>query len=395
MTWGIVYLGRRYLVRNRVKTCLLVIAFSLVWFLPAGLTLFVHQAETLLRSRARETPLLLGQAGSPLELVFNGLYFAKPQIAPLRYREVAAVEESGLAEAIPLYARYSAGAYRIVGTTLDYFDFRKLQIQKGEGLVELGDCVIGASVAAHNGITPGDAIISTPETLFDIAGVYPLKMKVVGVLAPTGTADDSAIFTDLRTTWIIEGLGHGHADATTLGEDEKLPSESKKADAPIRLNASVVEYNEITPDNVDDFHFHGDQGDFPVSSVIIVPRDTKAQALLKGRYASSEGPQLISPEAEMDDLFVTVFRIQGLVRGLLIVIGLGTLAMGALVFTLSYRLRREEFRHLGHLGAATTTLRALIVFEAVFVLILSLLLSGASLLVLRMLTSIILRRWGG
>ena len=43
------------------------------------------------------------------------------------------------------------------------------------------------------------------RTLFDLAGVYPLKMHVAGVLEPTGGPDDAAVFVDIRTSWVIEG----------------------------------------------------------------------------------------------------------------------------------------------------------------------------------------------
>ena len=98
MNWrGVLFLDWRYLAGNRVKTLLLVAAFTLVWLLPSGLALVVGKVEERLRSRAGETPLLLGQAGSPLELVFNGLYFTKPGIAkPL---QTAAIEPSMLSPA--------------------------------------------------------------------------------------------------------------------------------------------------------------------------------------------------------------------------------------------------------------------------------------------------------
>jgi putative ABC transport system permease protein len=389
---GVLFLGRRYLGRNRVKTSLLVAAFTLVWLLPAGIALVVGKVESQLRARAEGTPLLLGQAGSPLELVFNGLYFTKPAIATLPYGETEAIVESGLGMVIPLYARYTAANHRIVGTTLDYFDFRGLTISEGRGLIDLGECVVGSEVAAMNGIAPGDSVISTPETLFDLAGVYPLKMKVVGVLAASGTADDGAIFVDLKTAWIIEGLGHGHEEAEKLGEESKLVDPSGSDEGAVRLNASVVQYNEVTGENADDFHFHGEIADNPVSAAIVIPGDVKSQALLKGRYGKAGGLQLVSPEAEMDELFATVFSVQDLVLRLLGAIGFATLAIGALVFLLSNRLRREEFRHLRHLGADPGTLRALIAFEAGFVLVASLMLAGLGLLVLHGIAPMLVRQ---
>ena len=377
MNWsGLIFLGMRHVQRNRGKVTLLIAAFTLVWLLPLSIGLLVKRAETQLRARAVETPLLLGKTGSALELTFNGLYFTKPAIATLPYRQVEEVRKSGLAEAIPLYARFSASGYRIVGTSLEYFDFRGLEYAEGRPLLRLGECVIGATVAKREGLEEGDSLISSPETLFDLAGVYPLKMKVVGILAPSATPDDGAVFVDPKTTWIIEGLGHGHVEAAESSADQQLKADDSEA---VKLNASVVQYNEVTPENAASFHFHGEIGDNPFTSIIVIPNDAKSQAIIKGRYAASEALQLISPEEEMDELFATVFSVQQLVLWLLGVVGAATLLIGGLVFLLSYRLRREEFGHLRRIGADTATLRALIAFEAGFVILSSLVVSGIGL----------------
>jgi len=393
-TRGVFFLGLRYLQRNRAKTVLLVAAFTLVWLLPAGIGLIVAKVEAQLRARAEQTPLLLGQAGSPLELVFNGLYFTKPQVATLPLREVDAVAETGFATVIPIYARYSAGGHRIVGTSLDYFDFRQLEVDEGRNLLRLGECVVGAAVAEKNGLKAGDAVISTPETFFDLAGVYPLKMTVVGVLAPSASPDDEAIFVDLKTAWIIEGLGHGHDEADELGDEQKI-APATPGEGAVRLNASVLEYNEITPENAERFHFHGDTADYPVTAAIVIPPDARNQALIKGRYTRAGGLQLVSPAEEMDELFATVFSVQRFVLGLLVAIGIATIGIGALVFLLSYRLREEEFRHLRHLGADLVTLRALVAFEAGFVILSSLLASAFGLALIHFLAPVILREMLG
>ncbi len=302
-----------------------------------------------------------------------------------------AIEDSGFARAIPVYARYSAGGYRIVGTSLEYFEFRKLKIQEGRPLLRLGDCVVGAAVAEKKGLKPGDSLISTPETLFDLAGVYPLKMKVVGILEASGTPDDRVIFVDLKTTWVIEGLVHGHDEASELDPSQQL--EQKGEDETLRLNASVLEYNEITPGNLDRFHFHGELPDYPVTAAVVIPNDEKSAALVKGRFLAKEGPQLVSPVVEMDELFATVFSVQRFVLWLLMAIGIATLVIGALVFLLSHRLREEEFRHLRNLGADPVTLRALIAFEAGFVVLCSFLVSAIGLLIIYLIAPIVIRHF--
>ena len=83
------------------------------------------------------------------------------------------------------------------------------------GLTRLGDCVLGAAAAEKLKLQPGDKLMSDPENVFDLAGSYPVNMRVKGILAPTGTADDGAVFVDVQTEWLILGIMHGHQDAAT------------------------------------------------------------------------------------------------------------------------------------------------------------------------------------
>ncbi|MEM0970862.1 MAG: ABC transporter permease, partial [Verrucomicrobiota bacterium] len=276
--FGCLWVGWRYLQRNRWKTVILVSAISLSISLPLAIFAIVDQAEKDIRARSISTPLLLGAPGSPLELAFHGLYFKNPEVPSFAFR--FARDQRELAREIPIHAKFSARGFRIVGTTIDYVSFRSLTLSQGRPFALLGECVLGSEVARTLALAPGDSIVSTPEQLFDLAGVYPLKMKITGVLAPTGTADDAAIFTDLKTTWVIEGIAHGHEDAEGADEATILTEE----DTHRELNASVVEYTEITAENVSSFHFHGNLDELPVTAAILLPHDQRAETLLLGRF---------------------------------------------------------------------------------------------------------------
>ena len=60
-----------------------------------------------------------------------------------------AVWDSGLATAIPLHVRLRARGRPVVGTSLDYFDFRSLTLAEGRGLGLLGEAVLGAAARAR------------------------------------------------------------------------------------------------------------------------------------------------------------------------------------------------------------------------------------------------------
>jgi putative ABC transport system permease protein len=356
---NVLFLAWRYLAYHRVKSTVLLVSVTLIFFIPAGLRVLVEKSRAELTARAAATPLLVGRKGSPTELVLNSLYFAADVPEALEYGEVERVRATGHALAIPLYARFHAQGTPIVGTSLDYFDFRGLGVAEGRMIGRLGECVAGA----RTGYRPGDTVTSSPETVFDIAGVYPLRMTVTGVLAPSGGPDDDALFVDVKTTWIIEGRLHGHGALK--------PSEVLKRDGETLVaNRSVKEAQEVTPDNLESFHFHGDPAGFPVTAVLAVPHDAKASALLRGGYvAPDERNQVVRPSDVLDELLGTILTIESFVVAALALVGVDTLMTAALVFWLSLRLRKREIETMRRIGGARGRIMAVLAAEVLGVVL--------------------------
>ena len=212
------YLAFSYLRYHWARSLVLVIATALILFVPVATQILLSTSQTSLVARGEATPLLLGNRGSRLDLTMAALYFSDERPDPMAMREVDVIWDSNLALPIPVHTAFSSGGFRIVGTTLDYFEFRDLALADGRGLSFLGEAVIGAQVAQDLGKGMGDVLVSAPENLFDLDGVYPLEMPIVGVLAPTNTPDDQAIFVDIKTAWVIQGIGHGHEDVVTAAD---------------------------------------------------------------------------------------------------------------------------------------------------------------------------------
>jgi len=360
------YLARRYLLYHRYKTAILVTSITLILYVPVGLRVLVDQSAEQLEARAIATPLVIGARGSPLELALNTLYFGSDVPATMRYAQFERLADSGLAAAIPVYTRFSVQGHPIVGTSLEYFAFRSLRVAAGRQLAVLGEAVLGSRVADALGVGPGDFVISSPESVFDIAGVYPLKMRVVGVLDFADGPDDDAIFVDLKTTWIIAGIGHGHQD---LAEPTAVTGVLSRDGNEIVANASVMQYNEITDENRESFHFHGDLSEYPVTAIIAVPPDQRSSALLQGRYQSADDvAQIVVPADVMAELLATVLTVQRFVVAGAIVLGLATLASAFLVFALSLRLRRREINTLFKIGGSRAAVGMVMASEIVVVL---------------------------
>lgn len=358
------YLAYAYLRYNWARSLVMVLVAALILFVPVATQILLSTSERTLTARADTTPLILGSRGSALDLTMAALYFSEESPEPIEMREVDVVWDSGLATPIPLHTAFSSGGFRIVGTSLDYFDFRDLEIAEGRGLALLGEAVIGANVAAAVDKTVGDGLVSSPQNLFDLDGVYPLEMPIVGILAATNSADDDAIFVDIKTAWVIQGIGHGHEDVVTA---------SDVADGlDVTANAAVVEYQRITPENLESFHFHGAEGGYPATAVIVVPNDARAGTILRGRYLDADlRTQLFEPAGVVQGLVDRIFRIKSLLDAVTAIIAVAALAAVGLAVFLSYRLRAGEIATAVKLGARRGMVLRLLAAETVTLLFIS------------------------
>ncbi|MEE8106312.1 MAG: FtsX-like permease family protein [Planctomycetota bacterium] len=367
------YLAWRYLRHQRAKTTILVASMTLILYLPLALQILVDRTARDLRRRADETPLVVGARGGALDLVLRALYFEGEVPAPTDMAQVDRIRRGGLADPVPLHLRFRVGAQPVVGTTLDYFEFRRLRVAEGQWFGILGECVLGDSAARELGVATGGSVVTSPENVFDLAGVYPLKLKVAGVLEPTHGPDDGAVFVDVRTAWVIAGIGHGHQDLATADEQALLRRENGSATA----NASLVHYNEITREQAHEFHFHGDPAKFPVTAILAVARDSKSRTILSGQYLKRDEPcQILRPSQVVEEVVAKVVRIRGYVVVAVGLVSLGTLMTSVLVFLLSIRLRRREIETMRKIGCSRGTVASLVVWEILIVLLTGALLAG-------------------
>jgi len=188
---------------------------------------------------------------------------------------------------------------------------------------------------------------------------------VVGVLEPSHTPDDMAVFVDLKTTWIIEGLVHGHQD---MLKPEAAAGVLKREGANIVANASVIQFNQITLKNLDSFHFHGDVGAYPITAVIAVPHDRKSGVILMGRYEGADEPwQILRPTEVMDELMATILTVQSFIIAGMLVVGTAALATAVLAFLLSLRIRKREIETIVKIGGSRLRIASVLTAEILVV----------------------------
>ena len=366
----------RYLQYHKLKTAILLASIFLTAFLPITIMILLAQFNEKIIARAESTPMVIGARGSGLDLTLNALYFTTKRPDTIRFSTTEEVRETGWARPVPIYSRYKARGFPIVGTSLDYFKFRNLQLAEGQSLSRLGDCILGSQVARQLQIGPGDRLLSDPENILDLAGQYPLKMFVRGVLQPSATPDDWAVFVDLKTNWVIEGLGHGHQNLEQEDDDLKV---EVRDDGTLQATAAVLPFMEITDSNIDSFHFHGETADFPITAVLAVAPNQKYETLLMGYFqVNDNGTQLVQPVAVIQELMALVFQVKKFFDLNAVLIAIATLFLLLLVLVLSQRLRQREMQTMFKLGCSRGTILLLQVSEmAILFLVSSLLVAGS------------------
>jgi putative ABC transport system permease protein len=346
------FLAWRYLRHHRLRTVLLVLCVALVVFLPLAVHRLVGHFERSLGRRAASVPLLLGARGSRFDLVLSSLYFRGHMRERLSMAEVERLRADDLCRSVPVHVRHTAGGHAVVGTTLEYYETHGLRVRAGTLPLRLGDAVLGWAAARALGIGAGEALLTDVERLHDIGGAYPLQLRVVGVLAEAASPDDDAVFVDLKTSWVIEGLGHGHADVSADADTGAVLERNRER---VALDGSVVQYRRITPENIDTFHFHGDPATHPVTAVQVWPRDARAATILKGRYAVSDTARMLVPRRVVEELMGFVFRLKRFFDANVLTVALATLLFMVLIVMLTLKIREREMDTLFRIGCSRGT----------------------------------------
>ncbi len=362
---GSLHLAWRYIAHHRTRTLLLALSLGLTLALPLLVRGMVSIAQSEFRTRAEVTPLVLGAKGSALELTLNALYFRRSGVDTIQAGQMDVLRATRLAGAIPLHVHFHSQEAAIVGTSLDYFSFRNLRIADGQMMTRLGDCVVGARVARMRDLHPGGFMYSSPEQVFNLAGAYPLKMRITGVLDESHSADDDAVFVDVKTSWLMSGIAHGHEDVVKNSDPKSV---LEKRDDNVAVTNAVRMFTEVTAENLASFHFHGDPASFPLTAILCVPNDEKSRAILLGKFLNStNSTQLVRPTEQMDALLTALFQARELALVLLAVLGVAVILIAALVFALSFKMRRREFATLEEIGVARSTLVLVKIFEIILI----------------------------
>ena len=226
MAWQ--YLKFRWLV-----SVLTIAGISIGVALVCSVLALRHESEKALSRDAGLYDLVAGGKGSPLQLVLSSVYHLDSPTGNIPYKVYERLRrDPRVLWAAPIGLGDNYSGYRIIGTEKHFFDLPKrngglfFQFSQGKIFEDRFEVVLGSQVAASSKLKMGDTFFGT-HGLAEVAGAEvhrDFPYRVSGILAPTGTAQDRAIFGTLKSVWEIhetENLLHSAIQGSAIMADEK------------------------------------------------------------------------------------------------------------------------------------------------------------------------------
>lgn len=342
-------LAVRSVISRRATAILTVLSVAVAVMLFVGVET-VRQSARAAFERTLSGPILVagprtGEANLLLYAVFN---IGRPtnNITWASVEDITARPD--VAWTVPMSLGDSHRGYRVVGTTPAFFERyqfgRRQSIAFAEGAVfdDVFHAVVGASVAQRLGYSVGDAIIlSHGLGEVDFAGSHDATpFRISGVLAPTGTPVDQAVYVSLA------GI-----EAIHVGWRSGAPTPVARVMTPERLRAMAAQ-GALRPREV---------------TALLVGLDNPRAMFTVQRAINTHAEEPLTaviPSITLQQLwraFGAVERVMAVISAFVVVSGLAGVLIAILT---SLNERRREMAVLRAVGARPSDIFALLVAEA-------------------------------
>lgn len=242
---GLLTIVLRSLRHHAAATAITAVAAALGCGLVVSVFAIDRQARAAFQMTDSGIDAVLGARGSKLQLVLNAVFHLETSPGNLpwaTYQEIS--KDPDVAVAVPYAVGDSYRGFRVVGTTTDAFT--KLQYRRGSTLQlapdprahffdpERREAVIGSFVATRTGLRISDEF----HPAHDVGSSdghekeHDESYTVVGILAPTNTPVDRALFIPLEGMFrmgghALRGAGREYVAKT----DEEIPDADKEVSA--------------------------------------------------------------------------------------------------------------------------------------------------------------------
>lgn len=338
-------------LRYRIGSVALAIAsVSVSVFVLLGIEHVRQEAKSSFSQTVSGVDLIVGARTGQLNLLLYSVFRIGSPTSNMSwesYRQL--INRPEVAWAVPLSLGDSHRGYRVVGTTGDYFAHyrygrdRKLVFREGERFVNLFDVVIGSEVAKRLNYGVGDSLVlahGLAATSFRLHDEKPFT--VTGILRPTGTPVDNALYVSLEA---IEAI-HQNPNNGTLSAQSLQPQS--------------------------------------ITATLVGLKSKMATFIMQRRISESHQEPLVAilPGVALTELWQMVGAMEGVLRSLSVLIFASALVGLAAMLLASMRERKAELVIMRTMGARGMFLFGLLAAEAMLIVAIAVAVAMATLLII-------------
>src|SRR5688572_20882717 len=335
------------------------------------LVLVIHEVVVAqLSNDAQGYNFIVGGKGSPYEIVLTTVFHVGKPLYPIPYKYYRKFVDGEFAPytdvAVPVclgdsYVTDDGQRFRVVGTTPDMFGKlaygaeddgteKFYQFSEGRNFKQdnFFEAVLGSVAANRTGLTVGDKFMPTHGV--EGGDAHADQFEVVGILAPTGTANDRAMFVNAEGFYLLDG----HARAPKEGSpavalppaEAGSPGEANRGHAPL-----PEEQREVT-------------------SILVRCKPDQMMAPMMVEMGVNKGEDLtgqavapVNVVERLQDSFIGPMRMLLLVLTVLIIIVAGISILVSIYNSMSER--SHDIAVMRALGASRTAVMAVILVESI------------------------------
>ena len=269
--WRSIWIAWRSIRQRALSSSLTGLSMALGVALVVAVLVVSGVVESSFSRNAQGYHLIVGAKGGALQLVLNTVFHLSRPIENVPYGFYEEFTDGRYASMVEAAVPYCLGdnyeGFRVVGTVPELFEAfeyapgMRYEFAEGENFhdEDFFDAVVGSYVARQTGLKVGDHFqpthgISTEEG----EGHKHDAFRVVGVLEPTGTANDRALFVNMEGFYLLD------QHAKPVDEDaEPTSSHRHDEDADDGHEHDEDADAHAHDDDADEKHQHDEHGEEP------------------------------------------------------------------------------------------------------------------------------------
>ena len=316
--------------------------------------------------------LIVAAKGSPLDVVLSSVFYIRPPVGnvPESYLKMFQRGQYShlIEEAIPITIGHYYKTVPIVGITpefftkLKYMGDKKYEFIQGENIKYSGTytAVIGFQASKRTGLRIDDEFKPAEVRGVQEDDIHHESFKIVGILAPTGTPNDSAIFINIEGFYDMHG--HHHEGGEHDHDHNHVHAEEPKYYSAILL---MTKKNAVAPPS--GTAIDPNAPDFNPAAMLAERAYVNIDAMqLPALLDKTTDIQAVSPIREISMLLTNIvgnIQMVLLFLAVLVVLVAGIGMMVSIYNSMSER--KQEIALMRALGARRLTVMAIILLESI------------------------------